>query len=201
MKQIQHLPSRENILLSKLKVTVIFMLLTFGAAHATTLEQLAKKNSELLELKAELELAKTRSELQKLRAPSPVAGLSPSESLVPPVRSRPAKNVNITQPNELDNVDFIGAGGDSANGFGKFIIGNSTILRRQGETINGWILVKVTANEANFAKLEKGEAKQKTIYLASVNRLSERRQATVSASPQGFAPIVPAITAQQPPLR
>lgn len=186
---------------NKIKCAVALAVFVGGAAQATTLEQLAKKNSELLELKADLEIAKTRSELQKLRPGSSAIGISPNEVVIQPKKLKAEKPFKVSVSAEIDEVEFIGAGGDSANPTGKFIVGNSTILRRQGETINGWLLVKITANEANFTKLDKGETRQKSIYLASVNRLTERRRSVSNSDALNQAPFVPAVAPQQPPIR
>ena len=186
---------------NKIKCAIAIAVIFSGATQATTLEQLAKKNSELLELKADLEIAKTRSELQKLKGGSGFPGISPNEVVIQPKKIKAEKPAKVSPSVEIDNVEFIGAGGYSANPTGKFIVGNSTILRRQGETINGWLLIKITANEVNFAKLEKGETLQKSIYLASTNRLTERRPAIGNSGASNQTPFVPAVAPQQPPIR
>lgn len=172
-----------------------------GFTHATTLDQLAKKNNELLGLKADLEIAKTKSELQKLK-PISNMGIGSNETVLPSRSIKPSKPVKASLSAAIDDVDFIGAGGDSINPVAKFIVGNSTILRKQGEIINGWTLIRITANEVIFTKLGKGETHQKSIYLSSVNRLTEKRALSVnSPSSTNQTQIVPAVAPQQPPIR
>lgn len=178
--------------------SIAISLIVGGFSHATTLDQLAKKNGELLGLKADLEIAKTKSELQKLK-PGSNMGIGASETLIQPKVIRANKPVKASLSAAIDDVEFIGAGGDSINPVGKFIVGNATILRRQGEIINGWSLVRITANEVTLTKLEKGETHQKSIYLSSVNRLTERRQQSVGSTTP--TQIVPAVAPQQPPIR
>jgi len=200
MKQIQFLQSKENILLNKIMSSIAISLIVAGISQATTLDQLAKKNGELLGLKADLEIAKTKSELQKLR-PGSNMGIGASETLIQPKAIKVNKPVKASLSAAIDDVEFIGAGGDSINPVGKFIVGNATILRKQGEIINGWSLVRITANEVTLTKLEKGETHQKSIYLSSVNRLTERRQQNIGSTSSNPTQIVPAVAPQQPPIR
>ncbi len=171
----------------------IGLILFVSQAHATTIEQLAKKNNELLDLKADLAIAKTKEELAKtklLTNPAP-AQFSSTKMVMP----KPSPTQDI------DSVEFIGAGGDANNAWGKFLIGNAAIQRRQGEAVNGWLLVRVTANDAMFTKAGKTpkDNLQKIIYLSATNRLNERRPSVSGAlSQQGL--YVPAVNPQQPPL-
>lgn len=187
--------SKEIILLNKNAITLAALTCLISSGHAATIEQLSKKNSELLELKAELEIAKTKDSLQKIKQAN--APVNTSAGNV--VRAKPQK---ASPTADIDGVEFIGAGGDYANPTGKFLIGSAAINRRQGEQINGWQLVKLTANDANFVKTDKGATLHKTIYLSAVNRLNERRSVPATsvapAATTGQTPFVPAV---QPPIR
>lgn len=164
-------------------------------AGAATIEQLAKKNSELLELKADVAIAEHRDRLKKLSAPTQI---SPGQAITP-VQVRPKKTVAA----EIDDIDFVGAGGDVSNPVAKFVLnGQSQVLKKAGDQINGWTIVRVSATEVVLSKQQKKELIEKSLYLASRNKLTEPRQALVPQSMgiqnSGAGTYVPAV---QPPLK
>ena len=174
------------------KFVALALISVCASVSAASIEELAKKNSELLEVKADLAIATARADLQKLRQADP--------SIASTISNNPAAKLKPVKPSptiDIDGVEFIGAGGDYSNPTGKFLIGSGTVMKKQGEMLNGWMLVKLTASEANFTKPGKGEVLQKTIYLSSVNRLSGQ------SSPAGQSTNVIRVPAvmQQPPIR
>lgn len=182
-----------------LSKNVLFLLLLTALAktNAATIEQLAKKNNDLLDLKADLAIAETRDKLKKLNAPTAPTSLSLGGVAAPfPAPKAVAKQKSVSA--DIDDIDFIGAGGDVSSPVGKFAVGSSFVMKRAGDVLNGWSIVKISATEVVLSKQFKKETVEKSIYLASRNRLTEPRNAPATQQTASGSVLVPAI---QPPLK
>lgn len=171
-----------------LKMIGFTFLCALSVGHAATLEQLRKKNNDLIDLKADLEIAKTKKSIQEQQPQS-------AALVIPRDLQLPRKIKEAASPTAaIDFVEFIGAGGDTTNPTAKFLVGNASVQRRVGEQINGWQIIKITSSEVTFSKVDKKETLFKSIYLAATNRLTEQRRFLSPAQAQGGQPvIVPAV--------
>jgi hypothetical protein len=186
---------KENILLNKCVVVLLASSALMSNVQAdtnSTIDSLKKKNAELIELKADLAIAQTKDALNKLKQPA-VATNSGFTGVANFKAPKPSPTADI------EGVQLVGAGGDPSSPVGSFVVGGSSINRRPGESINGWMLIRLTTNEATFSKAGKSPSEkfEKTIYRSAFNPLNQNR--AVQVTPQVNQGLyVPAV---QPPIR
>lgn len=148
---------QENILSNHKSILVpLVLLLAFyeAPANSVTLAELAKKNNQVIELDADLAIARKKAELEKLK-PAPIVNLTPK-----PEKKSPTA--------DLDGVTLNSIFGDPASPSGKFDVNGFKLTRRRGDSVNGWIIAQIAADSATLFKPQKDPKDKpisKTIYL------------------------------------
>lgn len=145
------------------------------AVHASTINELVLKSQQLLQLEADIAIARKQAELAEALSgkPDSKAGRSRGEmgaegpTLEAPPRLRAAP-VKMAPPTEAEDFKVYAIRGDVHNPVVEVLYQDSKLNRKQGETVAaGWVIKSVVDNEVTFAKVQQKTEHKVVKYLTS----------------------------------
>lgn len=143
--------------------------------NASTINELVQKNQQLLQLDADIAIARKKAELADVLSGKPgdkvsatKIGSGPAlEALEAPARNRKTA-VKLIIPDEAHDFKVYAIRGDVHNPVVEVLYQDSKLNRKQGETVAaGWVIKSVVDNEVTFSKFQQKTEHTVVKYLTS----------------------------------